>query len=76
MVPCKKACDQGVQKVPTYKTSPKNKGKVLVISNIKFVDAKQYREGAEIDEKNVVELFEQMGMKVIKRRWVQILHKN
>lgn len=64
VVKSKKPCDVGQQKVPTYKTSPKNKGKVLVISNIKFLDEKQYRQGAEIDEKNIVQLFEQMGMKV------------
>lgn len=64
VVRCTKPCDQGEQKVPTYKTSPKNKAKVLVINNIKFLNEKQHRQGAEIDEKNVVDLFKQMGMDV------------
>lgn len=35
-----------------------------MINNIKFLNEKQYREGAEIDETNIVKLFKQMGMTV------------
>lgn len=65
VVKCTKACDEGDSKVPMYKTSKKNRGRVLVINNVKFLDEKHYREGAEIDERNIVELFKQMGMKVV-----------
>lgn len=60
--------DEGEQRVPTYKTSSKNKGKVLVINNIKFLNQKQHRKGAEFDEKNIVEVFKQMKMKVVTYR--------
>lgn len=60
--------DEGEHIVPIYKTSSKNRGKVLVINNIKFLNQKQERQGAEIDEKNIVDLFKQMGMKVVPYR--------
>lgn len=63
-----KKYDEGESKVPMYKTSSKNKARVLVINNIKFVDEKEHRLGAELDEKNMVALFKQMGMKVVTYR--------
>lgn len=41
---------------------------MLLINNIKFVGDEQHRQGAEVDEKNVISLFEQMGFKIEKHR--------
>ncbi|KAJ8938819.1 hypothetical protein NQ314_011309 [Rhamnusium bicolor] len=51
-------------RVPTYDTNGKNRGKVLVINNIKFLREDQERKGAETDEKNISKLFNSMGFSV------------
>lgn len=55
-------------KIPTYETHSNKRGKMLLINNIKFVGDEQHRQGAEVDEKNVISLFEQMGFKIEKHR--------
>lgn len=51
-------------RIPTYNTKGKHRGKVLIINNIKFLQEKQERKGAEIDEKNLRSLFRDMGFEV------------
>lgn len=63
-----KLYDSLSNKIPTYQTHSKNRGKALVINNIKFLDEKQYRQGAEVDETNITKLFKEMGFKVINHR--------
>lgn len=57
----------GDTKIPTYSTHSKERGKVLVLNNIKF-SGDLYRKGAKLDEKNVVSLFQQMGFDVKSHR--------
>ncbi|KAF2903100.1 hypothetical protein ILUMI_03088 [Ignelater luminosus] len=55
-------------KVPTYRTRAKTRGRLLLINNIKFIDEKLVRTGAELDEFNLVKLFGQMGFEIDKYR--------
>lgn len=55
---------QDDQRIPTYNTKGKNRGKVMVINNIKFLQEKQERKGAEMDEKHIKKLFKDMGFEV------------
>ncbi|RZC33629.1 caspase Nc-like, partial [Asbolus verrucosus] len=48
-----------------YITRSKNRGHVLIINNIKFSSGNEERHGAELDERNLRELFEKMGLKVV-----------
>ena len=59
--------NDGASKVPTYTTSSKSRGKVLMINNI-FEGEKEYRAGSEVDEFNLNELFRQIGFVVEKHR--------
>ncbi|XP_017781779.1 PREDICTED: caspase Dronc-like [Nicrophorus vespilloides] len=61
--------DQNGGPVPVYSTHGSRRGKALLINNIMFEkDQKSYRKGAEVDEKNISELLNQMGFKVEKYR--------
>uniref|UniRef100_V5G4Y4 Caspase-1 n=1 Tax=Anoplophora glabripennis TaxID=217634 RepID=V5G4Y4_ANOGL len=51
-------------RIPTYNTKGKNRGNVLIINNIKFLQEKQERKGAELDEKNLRTMFKDMGFNV------------
>lgn len=53
--------------VPTYTTNSKNKGKVIIINNIKFFKNEE-RKGAEVDEKDISKLFKEMGFEVVIHR--------
>lgn len=53
--------------IPTYKTSSKNRGEVLIINNIMFGE-KGYRHGAKKDDENLKTVFKQMGFKVTVER--------
>lgn len=55
---------QDDQRIPTYKTTGRNRGKVMIINNIKFLQEKQERKGAETDEKNIRSLFRDMGFDI------------
>lgn len=59
----------GDQKIPTYMTRTKNRGKVLIINNIEFSKSKK-RHGAEVDEEHLKNLFRDMG------NWKVKLEKN
>lgn len=64
-----KFCDDPKEtKVPTYMTRSKTRGRLLLINNVTFIDQKLERRGAEVDELNLVKLFEQMGFYVEKYR--------
>ncbi|GJQ75906.1 cysteine-type endopeptidase [Trypoxylus dichotomus] len=53
-----------VDKIPTYDTKSKyNRGKVLIINNINFSKDK-FRAGAQVDHKNITNLFKEMGFTV------------
>ncbi|XP_057655051.1 caspase-7-like [Diorhabda carinulata] len=58
--------------VPTYTTNSKNKGKVLIINNINFVNS-QERKGAKVDEKEISNLFKEMGFDVLIHRNLKTL---
>lgn len=51
------------KKHPTYKMQSKNRGQVLIINNIYF-EIEKFRTGAEFDGKNLINLFQQIGMNV------------
>lgn len=51
-------------KVATYKTDTKNRGVVLIVNNSQFRKHPK-RDGAEVDVKNLMDLFTQMHMKVV-----------
>ncbi|CAG9819065.1 unnamed protein product [Phaedon cochleariae] len=50
--------------VPTYSTSGKRRGKVLIINNVNFLDDKSDRAGALKDDESVSDLFKSMGFEV------------
>lgn len=56
--------DENESKVPVYKTRSKNRGKLLLINNIKFINDRHEREGAELDEVNITKVFQQIGFEV------------
>lgn len=47
-----------------YPTHSQNRGIFLCINNINFIDENMTRKGAEIDDKNLTELFKQMGFRI------------
>lgn len=51
-------------KLEIYDTSSKNRAFVFMINNVKYQVPTNYRDGAKIDEKNLMELFGQMGFKL------------
>lgn len=44
-----------------YSTHSKKRGRFLLINNYNFSIAKKYRNGAEVDNANLINLFKQMG---------------
>ncbi|KAJ8920079.1 hypothetical protein NQ315_011733 [Exocentrus adspersus] len=52
------------ERVPTYNTQGKKRGRVLIINNINFLKAEEERKGAKKDETDVKELFKSMGFDV------------
>ncbi|CAH1102705.1 unnamed protein product [Psylliodes chrysocephalus] len=54
--------------VACYNTSGKNRGNVLIINIINFMDNNEDREGAELDERDACKLFKDMGFAVEKYR--------
>ncbi|RZC33126.1 caspase-7-like, partial [Asbolus verrucosus] len=54
-------------RLPTYKTSSKTRGEVLIINNIMFKGELE-RKGAKADDENLQNLFKQMGFKVSLKR--------
>lgn len=68
MTYAKKFCDiplpGGI--IKPYSTRSPNRGAVLIINNIEFDDEDRFetRNGAVVDEKNLKELFEKIGMTV------------
>lgn len=65
VMPSRKFYDDDRTKIPTYMTRSRNRGRMLLINNIKFKDEKGYRKGAEVDQKHVTQLFEQMDFSII-----------
>lgn len=59
-----------IGKIPVYKTRSKNRGKVLIINNIIFKDATKNRDGAEVDQANLLGLFKELG------KWKVVTEKN
>lgn len=55
-------------KIPTYETHSSNRGRVLLINNVKFAGDEQHRKGAEVDEENMISLFKDLGFKIEKHR--------
>lgn len=53
-------------KVQLYKTTSRRRAYVFMINNVKYDDSKDYRKGAELDERNLTELFQQMDFKIDK----------
>lgn len=49
-----------------YSTTSKNRGFLFMINNISYTSNNTPRAGAEIDEKNLIELFKQMDFKIDK----------
>ncbi|KAF5273981.1 hypothetical protein FQA39_LY01097 [Lamprigera yunnana] len=54
-------------KEPFYKTRSKNRGKLLLINNIKFNNEHQ-RDGAELDELNLIKVYKSVGFEVEKHQ--------
>lgn len=50
--------------VPVYKTRSKNRGKIIIINNYDFTGGSSFRNGAEVDNANLYELFSQIGFQV------------
>lgn len=50
--------------LPVYKTRSKHRGIAFIVNNIKF-DRDEERKGAHVDGKNLKDIFQQCGMKVI-----------
>ncbi|CAH1969543.1 unnamed protein product [Acanthoscelides obtectus] len=51
--------------IPTYTFKGKPRGKVLIINNMKFINIKEDRKGAEYDQASMKEMFKQFGYKVV-----------
>lgn len=54
-----------IDQFPTYYTKGPKRGKALIINNIKFLEDKNERKGAEKDEKNLKELLRKIGFDVL-----------
>ncbi|CAG9828926.1 unnamed protein product [Diabrotica balteata] len=52
------------REVPRYDTNGRRRGTVVILNNIKFLDSKDERKGAELDEKNLKRLFQDLGFDV------------
>ncbi|XP_072378206.1 caspase-6-like [Diabrotica undecimpunctata] len=50
--------------VPKYDTNGPRRGTVVIFNNIKFLDSNDERKGAELDEKNLKKLFQDLGFDV------------
>ncbi|XP_066998340.1 caspase-3 [Anabrus simplex] len=59
--------DQCIKKdLPVYPMGSKPKGFFFMINNVEYVNGiEQFRKGAEVDEKNLKELFQGLGYKII-----------
>nr|XP_022907703.1 caspase Dronc-like [Onthophagus taurus] len=56
-------------KVLTYYTqSPKNRGILLLVNNIDFREKRRIRNGAIVDQANIVELFTQLGFVIVEEK--------
>lgn len=66
VVPAKQFYDDPRQSdVHVYNTHSKNRGAVLIVNNINYINNVHLpREGAEVDGKNLQELFHQMGFQI------------
>ncbi|XP_012269448.2 caspase-3 [Athalia rosae] len=68
VIKSKKFYDNFVDKVMCYDMRTEPRGLVLIINNISFPHREEGRQGAEHDEKNLKDLFLQMGFEVIPKR--------
>nr|XP_022905216.1 caspase Dronc-like [Onthophagus taurus] len=65
----KTGCYRNNSKVLTYYTqSPKNRGILLLVNNIDFREKKRIRNGAIVDQANIVELFTQLGFVIVQEK--------
>uniref|UniRef100_A0A1Y1JWU1 Caspase family p20 domain-containing protein n=1 Tax=Photinus pyralis TaxID=7054 RepID=A0A1Y1JWU1_PHOPY len=60
--------DCNESKVPVYRTRSKHRGKLLLINNVKFINDRHEREGAELDDANLTKLFQEIGFEVIRHQ--------